>query len=71
MRQFGLWALLIGIIGFVYAMDRVSKLPPVPAEVPVDRAVRDYPAARWQLAEYGFATLAGFGVLMAMFPKGR
>jgi hypothetical protein len=71
MRQFGAWALLIGIIGFFYSMDRLSKLPEVPGDVPVDRAVRQYPAARWQLAEYGFATLAGFGVLMAIFPKGR
>jgi hypothetical protein len=71
MRQFGSWALLIGIVGFFFSMDRVSKLPPVPADVPVDRAIARYPAGRWQLAQYGFATLGAFGVLMLLFPKGR
>jgi hypothetical protein len=71
MRQLGSWALLFGILGFLFSMDRLSKLPPVPADVPVDRAVQRYPAARWQLAQYGFATLGAFGLLMLMFPKGR
>jgi hypothetical protein len=30
-----------------------------------------YPAGRWEMARYAAAGIAGFGLLMAFFPKGR
>ena len=31
----------------------------------------EQPAGRWEMARYACAAAAGFGLLMAMFPKGR
>ncbi len=30
-----------------------------------------YPAGRWTVARYAIATVAGMGLLLLLFPKGR
>ncbi len=70
MRNFGLIAMLVGIIGFFYAGDQMSQHDPVPADMGIMKSL-DYPAGKWQTAQYAAAFLGFFGGLMAMFPKGR
>lgn len=70
MRNFGGILLLLGILGFFYASARLEDLTPVPQGLSVS-AELEYPAGRWQVARYTCAALAGFGLLMALFPKGR
>ena len=70
MRNLGGIVLLLGILGFFYASSRLSDLEPVPEGLSV-REELSYPAGRWEMARYGCAAAAGFGLLMALFPKGR
>ena len=70
MRNFGIIVLVLGVFGFFYAMGKEGEYEPVPSGLTAREAL-DYPAGRWQVARYGSAALAGFGFLMAMFPKGR
>jgi hypothetical protein len=70
MRNFGAILLLLGILGFLYASQQVEKQEPLPAGVSVTEGV-ERPAGRWELARYACAGMAGIGLLMAMFPKGR
>jgi hypothetical protein len=70
MRNLGILALVLGILGFVYAGDQLKGLEPVPEGMTAMESV-SYPAGRWELARYGLAALAGFGLLMTFFPKGR
>jgi hypothetical protein len=70
MRTFGILAIVFGIFGFVYAGDQVKQHEPVPPGLTARESL-EYPAGRWEIARYGAAALAGFGLLMAMFPKGR
>jgi hypothetical protein len=70
MRTFGILAIVLGILGFVYAGDQMKKYDPVPPGLTALESL-DYPAGRWEITRYGAAALAGFGLLMAMFPKGR
>lgn len=70
MRNFGIIVLVLGVFLFVYASGKEGEYEPVPPGLTAREAL-DYPAGRWQIARYGSAALAGFGVLMAMFPKGR
>jgi hypothetical protein len=70
MRSFGGIMLLLGILGFLYASGKVDEHEPVPPGLSISEAL-DYPAGRWEMARYGAAGVAGFGLLMAMFPKGR
>lgn len=70
MRNFGGILMLIGILGFFYAGGQVDKHDPVPPGLNVQEGMR-YPAGRWEVARYACAGLTGFGLLMAMFPKGR
>lgn len=70
MRNFGLIAMLVGIIGFFYAGDQMSQLDPVPEGLSITRTL-EHPAGKWQVAQYAAAFLGAFGGLMAMFPKGR
>ena len=71
MRNFGGVLLLVGFVGFLFCSDRLSKLEPVPPGQSVSESVRFYPAGRWEVARYVAAAAAGFGLLMAVFPKGR
>ena len=70
MRNFGIIALIFGILAFLYASSRLDDLEPLPEGLSISESLKE-PAGRWQMARYGCAGLAGFGLLMALFPKGR
>jgi hypothetical protein len=70
MRNFGLVLLLLGVLGFFYSSTRAGEAAPVPAGLSLAEEM-SYPAGRWEMARYACAALAGFGVLLAMFPRGR
>lgn len=70
MRNFGAIMLLAGILGFFYASQQLEKYEPVPAGVSISEGL-NRPAGRWDLARYACAGVAGIGLLMALFPKGR
>jgi hypothetical protein len=70
MRNFGGILLLLGILGFFYASARLSDLAPAPEGLSVGQAL-EYPAGRWEVVRYACAAAGGFGLLLAMFPKGR
>ena len=70
MRNFGGILLLLGILGFFYASAQLEGLQPVPAGLSVGEGLQ-YPAGRWEMTRYVCAGVAGFGLLMALFPKGR
>jgi hypothetical protein len=70
MRNLGGILLLLGVLGFFYASSQLSDLEPVPQGLGIREGLA-YPAGRWEMARYGCAAAAGFGLLMALFPKGR
>jgi hypothetical protein len=70
MRNFGGIMLLLGVLGFFYCTGQKDKYPPLPEGLSVSESMGQ-PAGRWELARYACAGLAGFGLLMAFFPKGR
>jgi hypothetical protein len=70
MRNFGGVLLLLGILAFFYASSRLGEVEPLPEGLSIGESLKE-PAGRWEMARYGSAALAGFGLLMAMFPKGR
>ncbi len=70
MRNFGLVLLIVGILSFFYVSSRLDDLEPLPEGLSVTESLKE-PAGRWQMARYVCAGVAGFGVLMALFPKGR
>jgi hypothetical protein len=70
MRNFGGILLLAGIFLFAYASSQLGQLDPVPPGSSVGESL-DYAAGRWELVRYAAAAVAGFGLLMAIFPKGR
>jgi hypothetical protein len=45
-------------------------MEPLPEGLSIGESL-DHPAGRWDMARYGSAAAAGFGLLMAMFPRGR
>jgi len=70
MRNFGAILLLLGILGFFYSSARLGEAETLPEDLSIAEGLRE-PAGRWDMARYGCAAVAGFGLLMAMFPKGR
>jgi len=70
MRNFGGVLLLLGVLGFFYASSQRDQLEPVPDGLSVSESL-NYPAGRWEMARYACAVAGGFGLLMAIFPKGR
>jgi len=70
MRNFGAVLMLLGILGFFYASSKLEEVPPLAERLTVAEGLKE-PAGRWEMARYGAAVAAGFGLLMAMFPKGR
>jgi hypothetical protein len=70
MRNFGGIVLLLGVFGFFYSGSQIEKYEPVPDGKTVSEALQ-YPAGKWQTTRYACAATAGFGLLMAMYPKGR
>lgn len=70
MRNFGALVLLLGIGGFLYCSSRLSEMAPLPQGLSIDDSLSQ-PAGRWEVARYACGAAAGFGLLMALFPKGR
>jgi hypothetical protein len=70
MRNFGAVLLLGGILGFFLCSDRLQRVPPLSPGLTVGESLNE-PAGRWEMARYASAAAAGFGLLMALFPKGR
>ena len=70
MRNFGATLLLLGILGFFYSSSRLDEAEPLPEGLSVGEGLKE-PAGRWEMARYGCVAVAGFGLLIAMFPKGR
>jgi hypothetical protein len=70
MRNFGGIMLLVGIIGFLYCSDRASKAGEVPEGKSISESL-EYDAGKWEVGRYVCAGIGAFGLLMAMFPKGR
>jgi hypothetical protein len=70
MRNFGAVLLVAGILGFFYCSDRLQRVPPLPEGMDVSESLSQ-PAGRWEMARYASAAAAGFGLLMALFPRGR
>jgi len=70
MRNFGAILLLLGILGFFYSSSRIGEIEPLAEGLSVSEGLKE-PAGRWEMARYGCVAVAGFGLLMAMFPKGR
>jgi len=69
-RNFGLVMVALGVLGFFYASSKLEEAEPIPEGLSISEGLQ-YPAGRWDMARYGCAGVAGFGLLMAMFPKGR
>jgi len=70
MRNFGAVLLALGILGFLYSSSQLDAVEPLPAGLTVSEGLK-LPAGRWEMARYGCAAAAGFGLLMVLFPKGR
>ncbi len=70
MRNFGAVLLLAGIVGFLYCSSRLSETAPLPQGLTIGDSLSQ-PAGRWEVARYACGAAAGFGLLMALFPKGR
>ena len=70
MRNFGSILMIVGIGGFFYCSSRLSEVPPLAPELSIADGVQQQ-AGRWDMARYGCAGAAAFGLLLALFPKGR
>jgi hypothetical protein len=70
MRNLGGILLLAGVVGFLYCNSQLSGLDPVPEGLSISRSL-EYAAGRYEVGRWVSACAAGFGFLMAMFPKGR
>jgi len=70
MRNLGLVLLIVGILAFFYVSARLDDAEPLPEGLSIGESLKE-PAGRWQMVRYACAGVAGFGLLMALFPKGR
>jgi len=70
MRNVGGILMVAGVAGFLYCGSQVSTQEPVPEGLTVGETL-EYPAGRYEAGRWVSACAAGFGLLMAMFPKGR
>jgi hypothetical protein len=70
MRNFGGIMLVVGVLGFFYCGGQRDKYPELPEGLSLSDSLKQ-PAGKWDVARYACAGLAGFGLLMAFFPKGR
>jgi hypothetical protein len=70
MRNFGGILMVVGVAGFLYCSSQLSTLEPVPEGLTAVESL-DHPAGRYEIGRWASACAAGFGFLMAMFPKGR
>jgi hypothetical protein len=70
MRNFGGIMLLVGVLGFFYCTGQRDNYPALPEGLSLSDSMRQ-PAGKWDVGRYVCAGVAGFGLLMAFFPKGR
>ena len=70
MRNLGGILLLLGIFGVFSASSKTEGLDPVPEGLGIRESL-EYPAGRWELARYAIAAVAGTGLVLLLFPKGR
>jgi hypothetical protein len=70
MRNFGGILMILGILGFFYCASQLSKFDPLPEGLSIGDAMKQ-PAGRWDVGRYACAAVGGFGLLMALYPKGR
>ena len=70
MRNFGGMLLLLGVVGFLYCGSQLGSQAPVPEGLSLTQTL-GHPAGRFEFGRWVSACAAGFGFLMAMFPKGR
>jgi hypothetical protein len=70
MRNFGGILLVVGVAGFLYCGSQLSTHEPVPEGLTVVETL-EHPAGRYETGRWASACAAGFGLLMAVFPKGR
>ncbi len=70
MRNLGAILLVLGGLGFFYCSTRLEEATPLPPGLSVGEGLGQ-PAGRWEMARYACAGAAGFGLLMAFFPRGR
>jgi hypothetical protein len=70
MRNFGGIMMLLGVLSFFYCGSQMEKYGPVPEGKSVSEGL-EYQAGKWDVARYACAGVAGFGLLMFFFPKGR
>ncbi len=70
MRNLGAILLLLGILGVFYCSSRLSELEPLPEGLSISESL-EQPAGRWETARYASGAGAAFGLLLALFPKGR
>jgi hypothetical protein len=70
MRNFGGIMLVLGVLGFFYCTGQRDASPPLPEGLSMGDSMKQ-PAGKWDVGRYACAAGAGFGLLMAFFPKGR
>jgi len=70
MRNLGAILLVVGGLGFFYCSSRLEEAQPLASDLSVSQSL-EQPAGRWEMARYACAGAAGFGLLMALFPRGR
>jgi len=70
MRNFGGLLLAMGIAAFLYCNAQLSGVDPVPEGLTIGETLA-YPAGRYEAGRWLSACTAGFGLLMAVFPKDR
>jgi hypothetical protein len=70
MRTLGGILLLAGLLGFFYCASQLSGAPPLPEGMDLSETMR-HPTGKYEIGRYAALCVAGFGVLLAMFPKGR
>ena len=61
---------LLGVIGFFYCSDRVSKLPPLPEGLTVTETLRE-PTGRWIVGRFACACLSASGAVLLIFARSR
>jgi hypothetical protein len=70
MRNFGGILLILGTLGFFYCASQLSQFDPLPEGLSISDTLKQ-PVGRWDFGRYACAAAGGFGLLMALYPKGR
>jgi hypothetical protein len=70
MRTLGGILLLGGLLGFFYCTSQLEGVEPLPEGMDVMESVR-HPTGRYEVGRWAALCVAGIGVLLALYPKGR